>query len=147
MEAKIEGKAKYAKGKSEGKTQTRQNKAKISNSSDKKADSIVFKWAIYGHQVKDHKKFLIKEGGEKITVPANCSLMVSSPEIRIQGNREYSVGSRSRGRGGKSRTEFKTGPAAGEDYSGYAVEVFSGGRLVASHYSQPGMQSIMDPKP
>lgn len=153
LETKIEGKASYAQGKSESKTQIRKIVTEISNTSDKAMDHTVMKWAIYGHDMKSEKLKVIKEGEEKTSIPANDSEVVETAEVKMSGNREYKVTSRSRGNShgnsgggrGKSRTKTTTVPASGEDYYGYAVEVFVGGELVASYYSKPSIEKDMHP--
>ena len=149
MEAKIEGKASYAEGKSQSKTQTRQIEVTITNNSEKSVDGVVVKWVIYGHEMKDHQLMVIKEGEEKISVPANESKVVKSPEIKITGNREYKISSKSGGKSkggrGRSRTTTKTMPASGEEYYGYGVEVYWNGKVVDSYYSQPSIEKEMQP--
>ena len=149
LEAKIEGKASYARGKSESKTQTRKIVAEISNTSEKAINGAVMKWVIYGHEMKDHQKLkVIKQGEEKTNIPANDSKVVETAETKVTGNREYKVTSKSRGRsGGKSRSKTTVVPASGEDYYGYAVEVFADGQLVASYYSKPSIEKDMHPDP
>ena len=149
LEAKIEGKASYARGKSESKTQTRKIVAEISNTSDKAMDGAVVKWVIYGHEMKDHQKLkVIKQGEEKTNIPANHSKVVETAETKISGNREYKTTSRSRSQsGGRSRSKTTTVPASGEDYYGYAVEVFVGGKLAASYYSKPSIEKDLHPDP
>lgn len=147
LEAKIEGKASYAEGKSESKTQIRKIVAEISNTSDKAIEGAVMKWVICGHEMKDHKNLkVIKQDEEKISIAANDSKVVETEEVKITGNRDYKVTSRSRSKGSrKSRSKTTTVPASGEDYYGYAVEVFIGGELVASYYSKPSIEKDMHP--
>lgn len=140
LEAKIEGKAEYAKGNSKSKTQRHKIEAVINNTSDQESESTVVKWVIYGHSLEDKQMILIKSGGQKITVPAQGAITVNSPEIKISGNREYKVSKRSRDRAGHVIITTKKVPASGQDYYGYSVEVFSAGKLMASYYSQPSIE-------
>lgn len=146
LDAKIVGKASYARGKSESKTQTRKIEVTVTNTSDKAMDGTVVKWVIYGHEMKNNQLKVIKEGEVKTGVSANDSKVVETAEVKITGNREYKVTSRSGGRsGGKSRSKTTNVPASGEDYYGYAVEVFTDGKLVASYYSKPSIEKDLHP--
>lgn len=145
LEAKIEGKASYAEGKSESKTQIRKIVAEISNTSDKAMEGAVMKWVIYGHDMKDHKNLkVIKQDEEKISIAANDSEVVETEEVKITGNREYKVSS---GGGRRGRSKTKTVPASGENYYGYAVEVIVDEKIVASYYSKPSIEKDMHPDP
>lgn len=146
LETKIEGKATYDRGKSESKTQTRKIEVTITNTSQNALNGAVVKWAIYGHEMKDHQLQVIKSGEEKTTILANDDKVVETPEITITGNREYKVTSKSRSRsGGRGRPKTTAVPASGEDYYGYAVEVFADGHLVTSYYSKPSIEKDMHP--
>ena len=148
MEAKIEGKATYDRGKSESKTQTRKIEVTLTNTSAKAMESTVVKWAIYGHDMKSKQLKIIKSGEEKTSVPGNDSKVVETAETKVTGNREYKVTSKSGGRSsGRSRSKTAVVPASGEDYYGYAVEVFADGQLVASYYSKPSIEKDMHPDP
>jgi hypothetical protein len=148
MEAKIEGKATYDRGRSESKTQTRKIEVTLTNTSQNALDGAVVKWVIYGHEMKDHQLKIIKSGEEKTSIPANDRIVVETAETKVTGNREYKVTSKSGGRtGGKSRSKTTVVPASGEDYYGYAVEVFADGQLVASYYSKPSIEKDIHPDP
>ena len=105
MEAKIEGKATYDRGKSKSKTQTRKIEVTLTNTSQNALDGAVVKWVIYGHEMKDHQLKVIKSGEEKTTIPANDSKVVETAEIKVTGNREYKVTSKSGEKRGKSRSK------------------------------------------
>ncbi|MGJ8632311.1 MAG: hypothetical protein ACSHX7_00155 [Luteolibacter sp.] len=149
MEAKIEGKATYDRGKSKSKTQTRKIEVTLTNTSQNALDGAVVKWVIYGHDMKNHQKLkVIKEGEEKTSIPANDRKVVETAETKITGNREYKVTSKSRSKsGGKSRSKTTVVSASGEDYYGYAVKIYTDGRLVASYYSKPSIEKDMHPDP
>lgn len=148
MEATIDGKATYSDKSSKEKTQARKLTVELSNTADKPVAATTVRWAIYGHTMNGNKLVVIKQGKEEITVPANGTKSVSSPEVKITGNREQTVPvkspSKKKGKS-KNKVTYKKIPAAGHDYYGYGVEVLTNGKIVASEYSKPSIEDDMGP--
>ena len=137
IDVTIEGKADY-KGNAT-KTQSRILNTEIANYGSDAVSNITVKWRIYGHNMKDHKLVVLSEDTSNVMIPAKKTIDVSSPQIKVSGTREHKVSSRN-GRGKRSRTTTKTVPASGQEYYGYAVEVYQGKTLIASEYSKPGLK-------
>lgn len=142
LDVKIEGKADY-KG-SSTKTQSRTLNIKIENYGKETVPDVKVKWWIFGHDMKGHELILIKEGESKVVMPPNGKTDVSSPEVDVTGTREHKVSSR-KGGGRRGRTSTKTVPASGQEYYGYAVEVFSGNTQIAAEYSKPSIKEDLHP--
>jgi hypothetical protein len=142
LDVKIEGKADY-KG-SSTKTQSRTLNIKIANWGKAAVTDLKVKWWIFGHNMKDHKLIVIKEGESKTDVPAMGETKVTSPEVKVTGTRKHKVSSR-KGRGRRSRTSTKTVPASGQEYYGYAVEVYSGQTPIAAYHSKPSIKEYLHP--
>ncbi len=150
METEIDGKATYSEKASKEKTQARKLTIEVSNTADKPVAATTVRWAIYGHTMNGNKLVIIKQGKQEITVPAQGKSSVSSPEVKITGNREETVAVKapSKGKGnskGKNKVTYKKIPAAGHDYYGYGVEVITNGKIVASEYSKPSIEDDMGP--
>jgi hypothetical protein len=141
LDVKIEGKADY-KG-SETKTQTRTLNIKIENYSKEAVPDVKVKWWIFGHNMKDHAPIILKNGESNVVMPANGKSEVATPSISVTGTREHKVSSRKGGRRGKITT--KTVPASGQEYYGFAVEVYSGNTQIASEYSKPSIKDDLHP--
>lgn len=128
------------------KTQSRKLTVEIANYANEDVPNLKVKWWIYGHDMKDHNKLVIIEEGEsKVAVPARKTVEVVSPEVKITDTREHKVSSR-KGRGKKSRSSTKTVPASGQEYYGYAVEVYSGDTRIEAEYSKPSIKEELDPR-
>jgi hypothetical protein len=148
VKAKVEGKASYkdVKGSTtRTKTQSRTLKIEVSNLGREDVAATKVKWMIFGHTMKDHKLVELKNGESTVMVPARDKVELSSAEAKVTGTREHTVSSRKRSRG-KTRTTSKKVQASGEEYFGYAVEVYVSGKLVASEYSQPSLEKELHPE-
>jgi len=145
VDIKIKGKADY-KGAST-KTQIRTLNVEIGNYNKDAVPDVKVKWWIFGHNMKEHKLIVIKEGESKVVVPAKSDSVFTSPEVKVTGTREHKVSSRKRGRGGRrGRISTKTIPASGQEYYGYAVEVYSGNIQIAADYTKPSIKEYLYPK-
>lgn len=147
VEATIGGKASYkgVKGSStRTKTQSRILDIEVSNMGREDVAGIKVVWTIFGHTMKDHKLIELKRGEKTIIVPARDAVEIASPEVKVSGTRRHTVSER-KGRGKKARVRSKKVPASGEEYYGYAVELYAGGKLVASTYSKPGLEKVLHP--
>lgn len=142
VDVKIDSKADY-KG-SSTKTQSRTLNIKIANYGKEAVPDVNVKWWIFGHNMKGHDLIIIKQGESKVVVPANGKIDVASPEVKVTGTREHKVTSR-KGRGRSSRGSTKTVPASGQEYYGYAVEVYSGNTELSAEYSQPSFKEELHP--
>lgn len=127
------------------KTQSRTINTKIANYGSDAVSNVTVKWWIYGHNMKDHKLVVLKEDESKVVIPAKKTIDVTSPEVKVSGTREHKVTSRN-GRGKRSRPSTKTVPASGQEYYGYAVEVYLGNTLVSSEYSKQGIKEELHPR-
>jgi hypothetical protein len=150
METKIDGKATYSEKPSKEKTQTRKLTIEVSNTADKPVAATTVRWAIYGHTMNGNKLVVIKEGKQEVTVPARGKTTVSSPLVKITGNREETVAvkapTKKKGNAkDKNKVTYKKIPAAGHDYYGYGVEVVAEGKVVVSEYSKPSIGADMGP--
>ena len=143
VDVKIEGKADN-KG-SSTKTQSRILNIAISNYGDDTVPDVKVNWWIFGHDMKDHKPIILKEGESKVVVPAKGEVKVVSPEVKVTGTREHKVSSR-KGSGRSSRATAKMIPASGQEYYGHAVEVYSGNTLIDAYYSKPSFEKDLHPK-
>ena len=143
VDVKIEGKADY-KG-SSTKTQNRTLNIKIANYGTSPLPVVKVRWWLFGHGMKDHKLIILKKDESVVVVPAKKTIEVASPELKVTGTREHKVSSR-KGRGKRSRTSIKTVPASGQEYFGYAVEVYSGKTRIAAEYSKPSIQDELHPR-
>jgi hypothetical protein len=143
VDVKIEGKADH-KG-SSTKTQSRILKTTISNYGKDAVPDMKVKWWIFGHNMKGHELIILKEGESKVGVPANGKIEVASPEVKVSGTREHKVTSR-KGGGRRGRASTKTVPASGQEYYGYAVEVYSDNTQIAAEYSQPSFKKKLHPE-
>ncbi len=145
VRVKIEGKASYkdVKGSStRTKTQSRILKIEVSNLGKEEVPATKVKWTVFGHRMKDHKLVELKSGEKSIIVPSEDSVEFSSSEVIASGTREHTVSARKRSRG-KTRTTSKKVAASGEEYYGYAVEVYLGSKRVAAKYSQPSLEKVL----
>jgi hypothetical protein len=142
VDVKIEGKADH-KG-SASKTQSRTLNIKIANYGKDAVPDMKVKWWIFGHNMKGHELIILKDGESKVGLPANGKIDVASPEVKVTGTREHKVTSR-KGRGRSSRASTKTVPASGQEYYGYAVEVYSGNTQITAEYSQPSFKKELHP--
>lgn len=150
METEIDGKATYSDKASKEKTQARKLTIEVSNTADKPVAATTVRWAIYGHTMNGNKLVVIKQGKQEITVPARGKKSVSSPEVKITGNREQTVAvkpsTKKKGNAkDKNKVTYRKIPAAGHDYYGYGVEVLTDGKIVASEYSKPSIEEDMGP--
>ena len=148
METEIDGKATYSEKSSKEKTQARKLTVEVSNTADKPVAATTVRWAIYGHTMNGNKLVVIKQGKQEITVPARGKTSVSSPEVKITGNREQTVAvkapTKKKGSSkSKNKVTYKKIPAAGQDYYGYGVEVLTNGKVIASEYSKPSIEEDM----
>lgn len=144
VDVNLESKADY-KG-TATKTQSRTLNINLENYGKDAVSDVKVKWWIFGHDMKKHTELVImKEGEEKVVVPANGKSEVSSPEVSVTGTREHKVASR-KGGGKRGRTSTKTVPASGQEYYGYAVEVYVGDDLITSEYSKPSIKDELHPK-
>lgn len=143
MKVDAEGKADIT-GK-DAKTQTRTLKIALSNTGKEVITGATIKWMVFGHNMKDHHLVQVKSGEIRKDLPAGITVEVSSERLKISGVREHSVRSRS-GSGRRARTTFKKVPASGQEYYGYAVQVFDREKLLAETYSQPSFKKLINPK-
>lgn len=143
VDVKIEGKADH-KG-SATKTQSRTLNIKIANYGKDAVPGLKVKWWIFGHNMKGHELIILKEGESNVVVPAQGEAKVNSPVVQVTGTREHKVSSR-KGRGRSSRTSTKEVPASGQEYYGYAVEVYSGNSRIAANYSKPSFKDELHPR-
>lgn len=147
VDVKIEGKADYKdiKGSSSRtKTQSRILTTTLSNFGTDTVPDVRVKWWVFGHNMKDHNLIILKQGESKVSVPAKGRIEVASPDVNVTGIREHKVTTRS-GHGKRSRTSTKEVPASGQEYYGYAVEVYSGNTRIAAEYSQPSIEKELHP--
>lgn len=136
IKVEAEGKADYGDGKkSETKTQTRTLRIALTNTGKTAVPQMSVKWTIYGHTMDGHKLVEIKSGTENAALAAGSGIEISTAQVSISGAREHAVSS-----GGGRRMKFKNVPASGHQYYGYSVEVYDGGVLIASEYSQPSLE-------
>lgn len=142
LDVRIEGKADY-KGAST-KTQSRTLNIKIENYGKDTMPDVNVKWWIFGHNMKGHDLIILKQGESKVVMPPNGKTEVASSEIDATGTREHKVSSR-KGGGRRGRTSTKTVPASGQEYYGYAVEVYSGNTQIAAEYSKPSFKENLHP--
>lgn len=143
LDVKLEGKADY-KG-SSTKTQSRTLNIKIENYGKDTVPDVKVKWWIFGHNMKNHNLIIIlKQGESKVAMPANGKTEVASSEVDVTGTREHKVTSR-KGGGRRGRSSTKTVPASGQEYYGYAVEVYSGDNQIAAEYSKPSIKENLHP--
>lgn len=153
VKANVEGKASYKdiKGSSTRiKIQTRTLNVEISNFGKEDIPGVKVKWWIFGHTMKDHKLVKLGQGERVVLAPARDGFKFASSKVEATGTRKHKVSSRKRpgkkSRGKKSRTTIKSVPASGKEYYGYAVEIYVGGKLVASIYSQPSFEKELHSK-
>ena len=149
METKIDGKASYSDNAAKTKTQARKLTVELTNTSDKPVGAT-FRWAIYGHTMKGNRLVVLKNGSQAVKVAARETSTVTSPEVKVTGNREQTVPERKPsknqgGKKGKPKVTFRKIPAAGEEYYGYGVEILVDGKLVGSEYSKPSIGEEMRP--
>lgn len=148
VDVKISNKADFKdiKGSSsKTKTQSRILTTTLSNFNKDAVPDVQVKWWIFGHNMKDHGLIILKQGESKVAVPAVSKIEVASPEVTVTGTREHKVSTRS-GRGKRSRISTKEVPASGQEYYGYAVEVYSGNTRIAAEYSKPGIEKDLHPR-
>ncbi|MEJ6578702.1 MAG: hypothetical protein QNL33_11960 [Akkermansiaceae bacterium] len=81
--------------------------------------------------MKNHNLVKLKSGEKTVVVPGFKKVKFSSPEVKVTGTREHTVTVRKR-RQGKSVTTSRKVAASGEEYDGYAVEVYLKGKLIVS---------------
>lgn len=143
VDVKIESKADY-KG-SSTKTQSRILNIAISNYGKDTLPDVKVKWWIFGHNMKGHQLIILKDGENKVGISANGKIEVASPEVKVTGTREHKVTSR-KGAGRRGRASTKTVPASGQEYYGYAVEVYSSNTQIAAEYSQPSFKEELHPR-
>jgi hypothetical protein len=126
------------------KTQTRQIVVILDNRETSELKDISVRWKIYARSMKDNQLKVAKEGTEKTSVGPLKTTTVKSDKVILKGSPKHSVTSQKSGRGGHSNgrpnVTTKTVQAEGEEYAGYAVRVYAGGRLVDEEYSQPGLK-------
>jgi hypothetical protein len=142
LDVKLEGKADY-KG-SSTKTQSRTLNIKIENYGKDAVPDVKVKWWVFGHNMKDHGFIILKQGESKVAMPSKAKTEVASTEVDATGTREHKVTSR-KGGGKRGRASTKTIPASGQEYYGYAVEVYSGNTQIAAEYSKPSIKENLHP--
>ena len=148
VSVEVEGKAAYrdVKGSStRTKTQTRKLQIEVSTLAKEDIPGTKVKWTIFGHTLKNHHLVKLKNGENTVTVPGFKKVNISSAELKVTGTREHTVTVRKRSRG-KTITTLKRVAALGEEYYGYAVEVYLGGKLVTAKYSHPGLEKELHPE-
>lgn len=140
VDAKAKGSSDY--GKNGARTQERKLEIKLSKAASSKIESASIKWIIYGRNMKNRQLVEIESGEMTQDMKDSLAQIVETPTVKMQGQRETKVSSRARGRGRGNRIQVKTIPASGNQYYGFAVMVYDGGKLVASKYSQPSIAKL-----
>jgi len=143
LDVRSEGKADF---KRDSKKQTRHLAIVITNNSKVAASGLKLKWILFGHTMKDRKLVTLKSGELSLSVDAGKSVTTSTPDVTISGEREHSEPvvnnqgvNRNNARG--RQVTFKTIPASGEQYYGFAVTVYQGASIVAESSSHPSLSA------
>jgi CCR4-NOT transcriptional regulation complex NOT5 subunit len=121
------------------KRQTRQLSVTLDNRDKEQVKDVSVKWAIYARKMQDHKLVTVKQGTVKTQIGALEATTVKSDQVTIKGTPKHSVTTRKTVRG-KVQASTKHIPATGEEYYGYAVEVYAGATLIDEVYSQPSLR-------
>ncbi len=121
------------------KVQRRQLHVTLDNRDKEGAKDVLVKWTIYAHKMDNKKLVVAKQGSVKAKLEPLKTLTVESDKVVIRGTPEHTETIRRRVRD-RIQTSSKHHEASGEEYYGYAVEVFVGAVLVDEIYSQPSLK-------
>jgi len=121
------------------KVQRRQLSVALDNRDADGVKDVQVKWTIYAHKLDGNLLVTVKQGTIKAKLEPLKILTVESDKVVIRGTPKHTVTTRGTVRG-KIVLNTKHHEATGEDYYGYAVEVFVGSVLVAEIYSQPSLK-------
>lgn len=121
------------------KTQRCQLVIDLENHDQAAMPNLSVKWTIYARKMDNGKLMVVKQGTVKTKVDALGSVHVKSDKAMMKGNSKYTVTNVSWVRG-QRRVSHKNHPPAGEEYYGYAVQVFSGSALIDETYSLPSLK-------
>lgn len=135
---------KKIKGSSE-KTRTEKCKLHIAldNRDDKPIKDLQVKWTIYGRKVGKDDLVTTAKGTRKVSLDALKAMDFSSDSASFNGTPKHSVTTTNKNKGknsgagnGKTNTQTKTVAASGDQYYGYAVQVYDGHILLDQEFSQ-----------
>lgn len=149
VSVEVDGRTSYknVKGSStRTKTQSRTLGIEVSTLAKEEISGVKVKWKVFSHSLKDRSLVELDGGESTVKIPAFGKKEITSKEVKVTGTREHIVNTQSRrggqggGGGGRARVQSKKVAASGEDYHGYAVEVYVGGELVATKYSHPALE-------
>ena len=126
------------------KTQEKALKIFVTNGSAADINNLSVKYYFFGHNVKDHEAEILDKGERTASVKAHMTATVETPPAKATATEAHVVA----GRGGvkssnKKGSGFNNGKkvaASGEKLTGYGVQVFEGGKLVADYFSEPSLR-------
>lgn len=148
------GKTNTAASPSAGGTQVRSLLIKLENHSKDTFDNLIVKYWFFGRDAKSHDVKPVQAGQRKSFLGPNSRETVDSETVSIQYTPEHSEmakGNSGKGKSGKGRkgrgTTSRKVPASGTKLTGYAVQVFHGGSIVAEDYSEDSYKAKVGTAP
>ena len=135
---------KKIKGSNE-KTRTEKCKLHIAldNRDDKPVKDLQVKWTIYGRKVGKDDLVTKASGTRKVSLDAFKAAEFSSDSASFNGTPKHTVTTINRNNGrnnaggrGRNTTQTKTVAASGDQFYGYAVQVYDGNVLLDQAFSQ-----------
>lgn len=141
LEVKVESDVDNKGRQNETKTQHRKLDMVISNMSQAPVENVQVNWWFFGRNVKSGQEIVIKEGSsKKLSIASLGKQEVSSGKVTSIYEDEHAEQVKSGSKGKNKKPQYKTVPASGEKFTGYAVQVVAGGQIVAEHYSAPSFK-------
>ena len=121
--------------------QNRQLTIALDNRDKEVVDGVSVKWTIYARTMDGGHLVTVKEGTEKPKLAALQTTTVKTPVVTFKGTPQHAVTTQKNSGKGKTQATSKREPATGEEYYGYAVQVYEGSTLLDEEYSQPSLKN------
>ena len=126
------------------KTQEKALKIFVTNGSSADLNNLTVKYFFFGHSLKDHEAEILEKGERTASVKARMTETVETPAAKATATEEHLVagrgGFKSSNKKGSGFNNAKKVAASGEKLTGYGVQVFEGGKLLADYFSEPSLR-------
>ena len=123
------------------KTQEKALKIFVTNGSSADINNLTVKYFFFGHSLKDHEAEILEKGERTASVKARMTETVETPVAKASSTEAHSEAKKGKGQNAKKGSQAgKKVAASGEKLTGYGVQVFEGGKLLADYFSEPSLR-------
>ena len=123
------------------KTQEKALKIFVTNGSAADINNLTVKYFFFGHSVKDHEAEILEKGERTASVKARMTETVETPVVKASSTEAHSEAKKGKGQNAKKGNQAgKKVAATGEKLTGYGVQVFESGKLLADYFSEPSLR-------